>query len=102
MNLSEVVEYSKIQEADASFGDRMYEAFVTSWKNFANNAQDFAVWFIRAFPTLLVLASPGILAWIIVGSIKAKHRRKGKKLEKAAETAQDKTNTDQENSKTEN
>jgi hypothetical protein len=96
MNLSEVVEYSKIQEADASFGDRIYEAFVTSWQNFADNAQDFAVWFIRAFPTLLVLASPGIVAWIIVGTLKAKRRKKKKKLEMAAETAQDKTNTDQE------
>jgi hypothetical protein len=96
MNLSEVVEYSKIQEADASFGDRIYEAFVTSWQNFADNAQDFAVWFIRAFPTLLVLASPGIVAWIIVGTLKAKRRKKKKKLEMAAETAQGKTNTDQE------
>ena len=87
MNLSEVVEYSKINEPSPYFSDRVYDAFVTSWEKFAENAQDFAVWFIRAFPTLLILAMPGIIVWIIIGSVKAKRRRKKRKQEKAAKLA---------------
>ncbi len=84
MNLSEVVEYSKINEPSPYFSDRVYDAFVTSWEKFAENAQDFAVWFIRAFPTLLILAMPGIIVWIVVGSIRAKRKRKQRKAAKLA------------------
>lgn len=87
MNLSEVVEYSKVSEPSPYFIDRIYDAFVTSWQKFADNAQDFAVWFVRAFPTLLVLAMPGIIVWIIIGSVKAKRRRRKRKQEKAAKLA---------------
>ncbi len=75
LNLSEVVEYSQIKTPDDSFWSRISNAFVTSWRKFAINSQNFAVWFIGAFPTLLVLAIIGFSAGWIVLKIKRKKKK---------------------------
>ena len=75
INMSEVVEYSQITTPDSSFWSRVSEAFVTSWRKFAINCQNFAVWFIGAFPTLLVLAIIGFAAGWIALKIRRKKRK---------------------------
>ena len=59
LTINEVVEYTEIQEEEPGWGERLGTAFKESWKDFADNFQDFTVWFLYAFPTLLVL---GIIA----------------------------------------
>ena len=76
MTLSEVVEYSKISEQDESFGDRIYDAFWTGWYGFVDNAQDFAVWFVRNVTTIGTLAIIGLVVLIIVTVNNKKHAPK--------------------------
>ena len=74
LTLSEVVEYTKITEQDASFGDRIYDAFWTGWYNFVDNTEDFTVWFVRNVTTIAILAIIGLFAlWIVLANNK-KHK----------------------------
>jgi hypothetical protein len=69
--LNEVVEYTQEVE-EASWGERLGDAFVESWLDFADNFQGFTVWFVNAIPTLLVL---GAIAAVVIVLIK-KHVNK--------------------------
>ncbi|MBQ2767967.1 MAG: DUF4349 domain-containing protein [Clostridia bacterium] len=56
LSLDEVIEYTQVIEAPQTFSERVGIAFRESWADFADNCKDFAVGFIYALPTLLVLA----------------------------------------------
>ena len=56
MTVDEVVEYTRVQTEEPTWGERLVEAFKESWQNFAEGFQDFTVGFLYAIPTLLVLA----------------------------------------------
>ena len=75
MSLSEVVEYTPVVYVEPTFGERVKEAFVTSWKNFSQGCQNFAVWFVEAFPTLLVIAVFATVAIVVIIKLNRKHRR---------------------------
>ena len=83
LTLHEVITYTPIVDPDPTFGQRMKEAFVESWTEFGEGWQDFAVWFVEAFPTLLVVVGihAGIF-FIIYGSVK-----RGKKKRAARDAA---------------
>ena len=59
LTLDEVITYTAPVEEDPTFGERIARAFTKSWADFGQGCQDFAVWFVEAFPTLLVLAFIG-------------------------------------------
>lgn len=86
LTLREVITYT--QAAAPSFGERIGDAFTDSWKNFADGCQDFAVWFVEAIPTLLVLAV--IAAVVIPLVIRAIGKAKAKKKAKQADGKSDK------------
>ena len=73
MTLSEVVEYSKVSEQDETFGDRIYDAFWTGWYSFVDNAEDFAVWFVRNVTTIGTLAIIGLIVLVVVITNNKKH-----------------------------
>ena len=83
LTLREVIVYTEVVDPDPTFGQRVKEAFVESWTDFGRGWQDFFVWFIEAFPTLLVVVGihAGIF-FIIYGSVK-----RGKKKRAAREAA---------------
>ncbi len=56
LTLREVITYTEVVKPDPTFGQRIGEAFRESWADFGEGCQNFAVWFVEAFPTLLVLA----------------------------------------------
>ena len=89
VSVSEVVEYSKI-EGGQSFKDRIGKAFTESWKNFGEGCQDFAVFLVRAFPVLLILAVVAAVIVIIVLKSSGKRKRKINKSESEKNT--DETN----------
>ncbi len=74
LTLNEVITYTEVVEPDPTFGQRMAEAFKDSWADFGEGCQDFAVWFVEAFPTLLVLAAIGGGVVTLVILIKRKNR----------------------------
>lgn len=85
LTLREVITYTEVVNPDATFGERMKEAFTESWADFGKGCQNFAVWFVEAFPTLLVLVviHGGILL-IILTSVK--RGKKKRAVRAAAET----------------
>ncbi len=73
LTLREVVEYTVEEVEEPTFGERIGDAFTGSWKAFGRGCQNFAVWFVGAFPTLLVLAAiAAVLVWILL-RIKRRH-----------------------------
>ena len=68
LTLNEVITYTEVVKPDPTFGERIGEAFRESWVDFGEGCQDFAVWFVEAFPTLLVLAviGSGVVTLIIL------------------------------------
>lgn len=88
LTLDEVIEYTKVEIPDPTFGERLSKAFVESWTDFWEGCQDFAVLFVEMFPTLMVLAfifgTPVLVALIVVLSVvKAKKKKKQKKHDAA-------------------
>ncbi len=81
IELREVIEYTETSEY--TFFDRIKEAFNGSWVDFAYGCQDFAVFMIEAFPTLLVLAAVGVVIWLIIRGIVRNSKKK--RAKKAAE-----------------
>ncbi len=71
LDLREVLEYTAVEEP--TFGDRVGKAFTESWTDFWEGCQDFAVWFVEAFPTLLVIA---VIAVVVIILIKRRIRKK--------------------------
>ncbi len=93
VSVAEVVEYSKI-EGEQSFKDRIGRAFTESWKNFGEGCQDFAVFLVRAFPVLLIMAV--IAAVIVIIVLKSSKKRSGKQKINKSESEK---NTDETNDK---
>ena len=83
LSLNEVIIYTEVVVPDPTFGERIGEAFRESWADFGEGCQDFAVWFVEAFPTLLVLVViHGGIFLIIYASVK-----RGQKKRAAREAA---------------
>jgi len=77
VSLQEVVEYQKITEPPKSFGERLYNSFIESWTDFAEGVQDFAVDFVYALPTLIVLAIIiFVIVFVVLRLTKRQRRRK--------------------------
>ena len=83
LSLNEVIVYTEVVVPDPTFGERIGKAFRESWADFGEGCQDFAVWFVEAFPTLLVLVViHGGIFLIIYTSVK-----RGQKKRAAREAA---------------
>ena len=74
VELNEVRVYTPVKRG---FGSRIANAFQSSWRDFGDDLQDFAVGLVYALPTLLVLALLAVAVFVIVrrGAKKAAERR---------------------------
>lgn len=74
VELNEVRVYTPVKRG---FGSRIVNAFQSSWRDFGEELQDFAVGFVYALPTLLVLGLLAAAVFVIVrrGAKKAAERR---------------------------
>ena len=81
LTLREVITYTEVVVEAPTFGERIGKAFRESWSDFGEGCQDFAVWFVEAFPTLMVLGiiGGGIAAVIVTLNRKAEKRRQATK-----------------------
>lgn len=75
LSLSEVIDYTVIDNTPSNFGERFSLAFKESWADFAEWAKDFAIGFVYAFPTILVIA---VIIIVIIFIIKASVKKKKK------------------------
>lgn len=78
LTLNEVITYTEPTPTEPTFGERISEAFKESWTDFGEGCQDFAVWLVEAFPTLLVLGvmAGGAATVVIILNRKAEKRRR--------------------------
>ena len=83
IDISEVVDYSSPAVQNPTFGERISEASKESWAAFAEGWRDFAVGFVYALPSILLVAVAAAVIAIIIVSIRrrAKKRRMTKKDE---------------------
>lgn len=73
LEIQEVLSYSA-QAENNSFGSRVSAAFSESWSDFGMGCQDFAIWLIEAFPSLLVIAVLVTGAILVICRIRKKRR----------------------------
>lgn len=76
ISLSEVIEYTPVITEEPTFGERVGEAFTESWEDFAEGCKDFAVWFVYALPTILVLVVINVVAIVIIVTSVRRGKRK--------------------------
>lgn len=93
LTINEVVEYTEIRDDEPRWGERLGTAFKESWKDFADNFQDFTVWFLYAFPTILVL---GIIATGVGIAVHFMNKKTKKEWEeRKKKQSENSNNTDQ-------
>ena len=80
VTLSEVVEYTEIEEAEPTFGARIAEAFVGTFKNFWVFCQDFFISVIWMLPTLIIAAA--VITLIVISRKKKRAKREAEKAAK--------------------
>ena len=80
LTIDEVVEYTPTKEEESTFGERIADAFVESWKNFGVGFMDFTVFMVSAIPTLLIF--PGIPIVIVIVVIKTRKKNKKDRVNK--------------------
>lgn len=83
LTIDEVGEYTPVKDDEPTFGERIAEAFVESWKNFGEGFMDFTVFMVGAIPTLLIF--PGIPVVIVIIVIAVNKNKKKKKQEQKEE-----------------
>ena len=83
LKITEVIEYTVIDIEEPSWGQRMINAFKESWSTFAENFKDFTVWFVYAFPILLVLSIIGTGASLVLYFSNKRNKKKWEERQKA-------------------
>lgn len=84
LTVEEVVEYTKVTTEQPGWGTRLLDAFRESWKDFADNFQDFTVGLLYAVPTLMVLGLIATaIALLLRGLIRRQKRVSGEKKTRA-------------------
>lgn len=86
LTLTEVLEYSSDSDPvyTATFGDRLKNTLKESWENVKSFLEELLFFLIRALPILLIIgAIGGLIAFIIVKSIKGSKKRRAAKRAKA-------------------
>lgn len=76
LSLDEVVEYTEVIEAPQTFGQQISIAFHESWADFADGCKDFAIWFVYAIPTLVVIA---VVGTVLIGALVLLARRSSRR-----------------------
>ncbi len=77
ITLSEVVEYTEIEEAEPTFGARIAEAFVGTFENFWVFCQDFFISVIWMLPTLIIAAA--VITVIVISRKRKRAKREAEK-----------------------
>jgi hypothetical protein len=82
LTLNEVITYTEVVQPDPTFGERIAAAFKEGWADFGDGCQDFAVWLVEAFPTLLVLGvmAGGAATVLIILNRRANKRRESLRI----------------------
>ncbi len=87
ITLDEVVEYTEIVDKEPTFGDRIAEAFVGTFENFADFCESLVIGIVWALPGIIIL---GIGVPLIVFFARRYDKKKREKREAAKKSQEDK------------
>lgn len=92
VELDEVEVYTPTASVTRSFGEKLASALKDGWNGFVYGLQTFAVWFVGALPTLVLLAVAAAAVVLIVRAArkKSRARREKKAAEQPAEKPEEK------------
>ena len=71
VHLFEVIFVDEIEEDELTFGERFSQAVSRSWAGFVAFLQGFAIFFIRALPTLVILGAITVVTVLIIRKYRA-------------------------------
>lgn len=74
--LSEVVEYTEVEEEPETFGQRVAEGFTTSVKGVWNGIVEFVIFLISALPYLVLLGAIAVVVILIIRKARGKGFRR--------------------------
>lgn len=80
LKIQEVVEYTAQKEKEPSFWERTKTTFIDSWKGFGEFWQDFAIFVVGIFPSLIIIAVFAAIIALVI--LKASRRNKDKNNQK--------------------
>ncbi len=76
LSITEVLEYTETNNGNQSFGNKLYDTFVSSWEGMGTFFEYFAIFIVAVFPALLILGAVAAIVIIIVKLVKRKKRNK--------------------------
>ena len=89
VELDEVEVYTPTASVTRTFGEKIASALKDGWNGFVYGIQAFAVWFVGALPTLVLLAVVAVAVVLIVRA--ARKKRRARKAADAEEKREEKT-----------
>ena len=90
----EVERYTPTAPVVRTFSEKISDSFSGGWQDFAEGCEDFAIWFVGAIPTLLILLVVAALGFFIIRAVvkktalKQKQRLEQRKSEKKPEDSE--------------
>lgn len=79
LDINEVELYTPVVTAQRTFGEKLRDSFLDGWNGFVEFLKNFAIWFVGALPTLVLLA---VLVLLIVFLVKFCRRKAKARYEK--------------------
>lgn len=80
LDIYEVEIYTPVVNAQRTFSEKLHDSFLDGWNGFVEFLKNFAIWFVGALPTLVLLA---VIAFAIVLIVKYCRRKAKARQEKA-------------------
>ncbi len=76
VSIDEVRDLTATVTPPKTLGERISQAFTSTWQNFGDGCEDFLVWLVEALPTLIILAIIAIVIIVIIRATKPRRQRK--------------------------
>lgn len=94
ISIQEVERYTPTAPVVRTFSEKISDSFSGGWQDFAEGCEDFAIWFVGAIPTLLILLVVAALGFFILRAVvkktalKQKQRLEQRQSEKKPEDSE--------------
>ncbi len=75
LSLYEVAVYTPTAPVQRTFAQRLGDAFRGGWSSFVDGAENFAVWFVSALPSLVLVAVLVVAVVLVIRQVRRRNRR---------------------------
>ena len=88
LDISEVVEYTRIQEEEQTVGERIAEGFGETLSDIAESSKEFFIWFVVNSPYLVIFAVLIVIGVLVIRFLIKKNRKEQQKRAEEYQKAQ--------------